>query len=141
MNEGTWTDGRFYKRHQVLVVTTINPLNAYSSKSFGLQHLHCNGNQDLGGVALAASGADRVYSVGKCQIGFIDFHLPMEQFSVRTNHCSTQSVQHGPRCLIAAQTKNTLQSQCADTLLLVGDVPNGGEPDAKLGARFIENGA
>ena len=26
-------------------------------------------------------------------------------------------------------------------MLLVGDVPNGGEPDAKLGARFIENGA
>ena len=38
-----------------VVVTTINPLNAYSSKRFGLQHLHCNGNQDLGGVALATN--------------------------------------------------------------------------------------
>ena len=46
--------GRFNKRHQVLVVTTINPLNAYSSQSFGLQHLHCNGNQDLGGGVRAS---------------------------------------------------------------------------------------
>ena len=141
MNERSWTDGRFDKWHQVLVVTTINALNAYSSKSLGLQHLHRNGNQDLGCVALAASGADRVYTVGKCQIGFIDLNLPMKQLSVRANHCTTQSVQHGPRCLIAAQTKNTLQSQCADTMLLVGDVPNGGKPDAKLCARFIKNGA
>ena len=141
MNERSWTDGRFDKRHQVLVVTTINPLNAYSSKSFGLQHLHCYGNQDFGGVALAPDRTDRVYSVGKCQIGFIDLNLPVEQFSVRANHCTTQSMQHGPRGLVTAQTKNTLQSQCADTLLLVGDVPNGGKPDAKLGARLIENGA
>ena len=89
MNERSWADGRLDKWHQVLVVTTINALNAYSSKSFGLQHFHRNGNQDLGCVAPAASGADRVYTVGKCQIGFIDLNLPMKQFSVRANHCTT----------------------------------------------------
>lgn len=141
MNEGTWTDGRFNKRHQMIVITTLNSLNPYSSKSFGLQHLHCYGHQDLGGVALAPNRTDRIYSVRERQISFIDLHLPMQQFSVWANHCTAQSVQHGPRGLIAAQTKNTLQSQCADTMLLVGDVPNGGEPYAKLGTRFIENGA
>ena len=83
MNKRSWTDGRFNKRHQVFVVTTINPLNADSSESFGLQHLHCNGNQDLGGVALAANCTDRIYSLGKCQIGFIDLNLPLSSLGTR----------------------------------------------------------
>ena len=78
MNERSWTDGRFDKRHQVLVVTTINSLNAYSAKPFGLQQLHCYGNQDLGGVALAAHSTDWFYSIGECKISFVDLNLPME---------------------------------------------------------------
>ena len=141
MNERSWTHGPFNKGYQVLVVTTINSLNPYSSKSFGLQHLHCYGDQHLGGVTLSPHSTDRVYSVGECEIGFIDLNLPMKQLSARANHCTAQSMQHGPRRLIATHAKNTLQPQCADAMLLVGDVPNGGEPDAKLGARFIKNGA
>ena len=123
------------------MVATLNSLNPYSSKSFGLQHLHCDGDQNLGGVAFAPHSTDRVDSVSECKIGFIDLNLTMEQFPVRANHCTAQSVQHSPRRLVAAQTKNSLQPQCADAMLLVGDVPNGGEPEAKFGARFIKNGA
>jgi hypothetical protein len=79
-----------------------------------------------------------VYSISECQIGFIDLNLPMEQLSVRANHCTTQSVQHSPRCLIAAKAKNALQPQCTDTMPLAGDVPNGSKPDAQLSARFIK---
>ena len=84
---------------------------------------------------------DGGYPIRERTIGFIDFNLPVEQLPVGTNHGTAQSVQHGPCCLITAQAQHALQSQRADTMLLAGNVPNGGEPDAKLSACFVKNGA
>lgn len=78
VDERSWTYRCLDKWHQVLVVTTINLLNPDSSKTFGLQHLHRYGNQNFGGVALAPSSTDWVYSISECKIGFIDLDLPME---------------------------------------------------------------
>lgn len=122
------------------MVTTINLLHSYSSKTFGLQHLYRDGNQHFGGVAFAANSTYRGYPICQRKIGFIDFNLPVEQLPIGTNHGTAQSVQHGPCGLIAPKSKHALQPQCADTMLLAGDVPNGGEPDAKLGAGLIKNG-
>ena len=123
------------------MVTMINPLDTDSSKTFGLQHFHRYGDENLGGVALAANSTDRVCSISERKIGFINLNLPMEQLSVGADHGAAQPVQHGPSGLITPQSKHALQSQCADTMLLAGDVPNGGEPDAKLSACLVKNGA
>lgn len=78
MNERSWSDRRFDKWHQVIVATPINSLNPYPSKAFGLQHLHCDGDQNLGGIALTSCCTDRVYSVSERKVGFIDLDFPME---------------------------------------------------------------
>lgn len=78
------------------MLTTINLLHSYSSKTFGLQHLHCYCHQHFGGVAFAVNDTDGCYPIRKRKIGFIDFNLPVEQLPFETNHCTSQSVQHGP---------------------------------------------
>jgi hypothetical protein len=122
------------------VIATLNSLNPYSSEPFGLQHFHRDDNQYLGGIALAPYWTDWVDSISECKIGLIDLNFSVEQVSARANHGTTQSVQHGPRRLITAKTKNALESQRTDPMLLAGDVPNGGESDAKFRSGFIKNG-
>src|SRR5450756_2261543 len=48
-------------------------------------------------------------------------------------------MQHCPSSLVAPESKHALQPQRTDAMLLTGDVPNGGEPDAKFGACLVEN--
>ena len=50
-----------------------------------MEHFHCDGDQNLGGIALAPLGTDWVYPVTECKVGLIELNFPMEQFSVRAN--------------------------------------------------------
>ena len=50
-------------------------------------------------------------------------------------------MQHRPRRLVAAQTKNTLQTQGADAVLLAGNLPHGAEPDRQRHVAVLKNGA
>src|SRR3981189_217255 len=50
-------------------------------------------------------------------------------------------MEHRPRGLIAAQTQNALETQCADAMFLVGHVPGSGQPAVQRSASVVKNGA
>lgn len=71
----------------------------------------------------------------------IDFHLPGQKFASRSYHGATQFVKAVPSRLVAAQPKNSLQSQGADPALLACDPPDCPKPESKGKATALENGA
>src|SRR5258707_14437610 len=50
-------------------------------------------------------------------------------------------MEHRPRGLIAAQTQNALETQCAHAMFLVGHVPGSGQPDLQRSASLVKNGS
>src|SRR5258707_13303991 len=50
-------------------------------------------------------------------------------------------MEHRPRGLIAAQTQNALETQCAHAMFLVGHVPGSGQPDLQRSASPVKNGS
>lgn len=139
VNNRPRTNGLLDEGHQVLIVAIGNLPNPDSSKPFGLKHFDGNDNARLCGVALAPSRRNGGFPVSEGKVGFIDFNFSVEKLPARSHHGASQPVQHGPSGFVTPQPKHALQPQCADSVLLVGDVPNGGEPDTKLGTCLVEN--
>jgi hypothetical protein len=63
--------------------------------------------------------------------GFVDLNFAVELLPTRSNHSPAQLVKHRPGSLVASQAQGSLQSQSADSALLIGDPPNGPEPEAQ----------
>ena len=139
VNNRTRTNRLLDKKEQVFIVAIRNLLNPNSPEPFGLKHFDGNDNKRLCGLALATDRRNWRFPIGEGEEGLIDFHFSVQQFPARSNHGASQPVQHCPGSFVASQPKHTLQPQCADSVLLVGDVPNGCKPDTKLSARLVEN--
>ena len=50
-------------------------------------------------------------------------------------------MQHGPSRLVASQAQHTLQPQRTHPVLLIGDVPSGGEPHFEWRSGLVKNGS
>ena len=109
-------------------------------KAFGLEKLHCNGDEGFGGVALATNSGPGLPTLGDGNVGLVDLDVALQLLASRAHHGSAQPMQDGPGGLIAAQSQHPLQSQGADTLLLVGYIPRRAKPHRQRGACFIEQG-
>lgn len=138
VNDRPRTNGLLDERHQVLIIAIGNLPNPDSSEPFGLEHFDGNDYARLGGVALASNRRNGGFPISEGKVGLIDFNFSVEKLPARSNHRASQPMQHGPSGLVTPQPKHALQPQCADSVLLIGDVPNGSEPDTKLGACLVE---
>ena len=141
MNHRAWMNSLLDERHQAFVITFADLPDPDSSKSLGLEHFHSNGHQHFAGIALSSNWTDRIFAVRNGKVRLVNFDLTMQQISAGSDHGSPQAMQHGPGCLVASKAKNTLETQGADTVLLVGDIPNSCEPNAQFGSGFVEYGA
>ena len=124
---------------QYLDRESVNSAHSNASKPLGLKDLHRDGHrhQVIRVVRLGRAHLARfARSAPQGQEGFIDLHGAGQQVTVWTNHRAPEAVEHRPRRLVARQPQNALQPQGADALLLAGDVPGGGEPNAKGRARL-----
>jgi len=65
----------------------------------------------------------------------------MEPLSSGTDHGTPQTVQHGPGCLVTAQSQYTLQTECVHSLLLINEVPHCRQPTSQRRACLLEDGA
>src|SRR5208282_5981588 len=74
-------------------------------------------------------------------VGFVHFNNTRQPVAARPDHGSTQLVQDRPSGFVAAQTQRTLQSQGADAVLLVGDVPHRSKPSPQRQVAVLEDGA
>src|SRR5437763_4874347 len=72
--------------------------------------------------------ADPAAAAPSADIALIDLHDAGQQLPAREDHRASELVQPRPRGLIAPEPEHPLQSQRADTLLLVHDVPDRREP-------------
>ena len=129
------------KRQQMLLGSFRNTTQADASESLWRQPFNRDGNKGLGSSALAPRYGLRCLLVTNGQVALVDFDCTLEAFSVRANHGPAETMQHRPCRFVAAQTKYPLQSERADPLLLVGQIPCGGKPNSQRRTGFVENGA
>jgi len=64
-------------------------------------------------------------------ICFVHLNKSMQSVAAGTHHGTAQFVQPCPGGMITAKPQKALQSQSADTVLLIGDVPHGAKPLAQ----------
>lgn len=69
----------------------------------------------------------------------IDFNCPGQKIATRAHHGAPKLVQTGPGSLVASQSQNALQAQCAHAAFLTSDVPHGTKPKAQGHAAAMEN--
>src|SRR5579862_2911473 len=74
-------------------------------------------------------------------VGFVHFNHTHQPVAAWPDHGSTQLVQDRPSGFVAAQTQRTLQSQGADAVLLVGDIPHGSKPSPQQQVAVLKDGA
>jgi len=141
VDERVWLNSFLNEWNQAFVIAFTNLPDPDSAKSLWLKHLHRYGDQHFAGIALPANRTDRAFAVGDGEVRLVDLNFPMQQISSRPDHCPAQPMQHRPSRLVAAESKNTLQPQRTDAMLLVGDVPNTRKPDAQLGPGLVKYGS
>src|SRR5713101_1533666 len=83
------------------------------------------GDHDQGSL-LRASAFDTGLLISPVRL--IHFHDALQALATRTDHRTTQFVEHGPGGFITPQAQDPLQSQSADAVLLAGYLPHGAEP-------------
>jgi hypothetical protein len=72
-------------------------------------------------------------------IRFVNLDSTRQSISARTHHRVPQSMQPRPRRMIAPETQEPLQPQCADTVLLISHVPHRPEPRTKWLSGVFKN--
>jgi len=102
--------------------------NAGEADSSDLSSINLSAHKDQ---ALARCPSPSFAGFGAADKGFIDFHDTRQAISPRTHHGATKLVQPVPSGPIAPQAQGSLQSQRADSILLVGHVPYRLEPHAQ----------
>lgn len=111
-------------------------LESYSSRSRS-PYFYGGYDHGLGSLGAKTTAA----SLTASNNDLIDFHLPGQKFTSWPYHGATQLVEAVPSRLVAAQPKNSLQSQGADPGLLACDPPDRAEPKSKRKVAALENGA
>src|SRR5579875_1550114 len=74
-------------------------------------------------------------------VGFVHFNHTHQPVAAWPDPGPTQLVQDRARGFVAAQTQRTLQSQGADAVLLVGDIPHGSKPSPQQQVAVLKDGA
>jgi hypothetical protein len=72
-------------------------------------------------------------------IRLINLNLSAKFLAPLTDHRFPEFMKHRPGGLLALETKDSLKTKCADTKLLVRDVPCGSKPYSEWRSRFIED--
>jgi len=99
-------------------------------------HLSGNGYESLlAYVATAPALFDAPYE------GFIDLNVARKLIATRAHHRPPQFMEPSPRCLIAAETQDSLESQGAGAVLLGDHPPHHLKPQAQGLPRSMEEGA
>lgn len=121
---------------QALCIVARDILESYAtgSRSSYFYSCHDHGLGSLGAKTTAAS-------LTAPDNDLIDFHLPGQKFAFWPYHGTTQLVEAVPSRLVAAQSKNSLQSQGADPSLLACDPPDRPEPESKRKVTALKNSA
>ncbi len=76
---------------------------------------------------------------GTSDICFINLYFSNQFCAIWSDHRLSEFMQHCPRCLLTAQSQYTLKTKCADSQLLVSDVPGSGKPQLEWRSCFIQN--
>jgi len=70
---------------------------------------------------------------------FVYLHFATQPTPVRPHHRTPQFLETGPSGFVAPQLEQALQSQSADSVLLVGDPPHGPEPSPQRKVTPVKN--
>ena len=120
-------------------------MQANTPKALRLVYLHRDCNDRFRCFVLPTAHLGRVFpyysATWTSDVRFINLHLTRELVATRTHHGPAQPMQHRPRRLIAAQAQGSLKTQCADPVLLIGQVPCRREPAAQWRARLRKDRA
>ena len=114
----------------------VDPPQAYTAEALGRQYFDGNSDDEL---VLCAASTHALFDAA--HIGLIDFDRAMKTIPPRPHHGSAQLLQHGPCGLIASQSQQPLQPQCAYPMLLIGHVPRCDKPFRERNAAAIKDGA
>ena len=114
----------------------VDPRQAYTAEALGRQYLDGNSDDEL---ALGAASTHALFDAA--HIGLIDFDRAVKAIPPRPHHGGAQLLQHGPCGLIASQSQQPLQPQCAHPMLLMGHVPRRGKPCRERNAAAIQDRA
>lgn len=111
-------------------------------EALGLTHLNGNGD-GYQMAAVVGFGAWRPWilriSSAQCQKDLIDFDGTAQQVAIRTDHRTAKPVQHGPCGLVTTQAQYALETEGANALLLVGDVPSRSEPHPQRSPGLVKD--
>src|SRR5258705_765572 len=99
MHSGAWGDRIAHKGQHIALGVQRDASEPDTPKAFGLEKLHCNGDEGFGGVALATNSGPGLPTLGDCNIGLVDLDVALQLLASRTHHASAQPMQDGPAAL------------------------------------------
>ena len=71
-------------------------------------------------------------------VSFVYFDCTRQSISSRSDHCTSQFVQPCPSCTITFKSQNSLQSQCANPIFLIDNIPDSSKPKHQWLSSIIE---
>ncbi len=124
-HRGSRPDGALHERQKTLGGGVRHRTQTDASDAFPLD-LRGDHYQDLvSQMPMAPPGFHPTH------IRFFHLYVPNQSVSVRPDHGAPEFLQAGPSGLVASKAQQTLQTKRADTVLLIGDQPDGAEPSPK----------
>src|SRR5271157_953517 len=106
--------------------------HAYSTRSTSPDFC-CYGNNRL---PLSTSPTD--FSPTAANVCLIDFDGSGQLLSPRAHHRTTQFMEPSPRCIVAAKSENSLQTESACSMLLACQKPYGQKPGPQRFVRLVK---